>query len=209
MNYGFAGFVFTIVTFFILAFSGCSEPQIPSRVHSAPEDPIVRERMQKDAQFKTEDSPLVAQDRKRFHGLSYFPIDPALRFSAKLNRYPAPADVRLGTNTGEIRSGLRYGYFEFQVEGRTCRLQVYRLEEVPGDGGAQLFIPFRDSTSGRQTYTAGRYIDLKENTSGMYDLDFNRAYNPFCAYNNEFSCPVPPPENTLQVPIRAGEKRFH
>jgi len=115
--------------------------------------------------------------------------------------------MRLGTNTGEIRRGLRYGYFDFQVGDQTCRLQVYRLEDASGVG-ASLFIPFRDSTSGQETYAAGRYIDLKENISGVYDLDFNRAYNPYCAYNSEFSCPIPPAENTLNVAIHAGEKKY-
>jgi len=165
--------------------------------------------MEKDAAFRAENSPLLPQDRPTFHGLSYYPIDPQLRFSVPLHRYPAPVQVRLGTNTGEIRSGLRYGYFDFKVGGQSCRLQVYRLEDAPDSGGAMLFIPFRDSTSGRETYAAGRYIDLKENTSGVYDLDFNRAYNPSCAYDSEFSCPVPPAENTLKVPIHAGEKKYH
>jgi uncharacterized protein (DUF1684 family) len=70
-------------------------------------------------------------------------------------------------------------------------------------------MPFRDATSGQETYASGRYIDLKENTSGVYDLDFNRAYNPYCAYNSTFSCPVPPAENVLKVPIRAGEKNYN
>jgi hypothetical protein len=130
-----------------------------------------------------------------------------LSFSVTLRRYPNPRQIRLGTNTGEIRSGLRYGYFDFHVGTQACRLQVYRLEDAP-DLQASLFIPFRDSTSGQETYGAGRYIDLKENTSGVYDLDFNRAYNPSCAYSSQYSCPVPPAENTLKVPIRAGEKKY-
>ncbi len=81
---------------------------------------------------------------------------------------------------------------------------------MTGSGnGATLFMPFRDATSGQETYASGRYIELKENTSGIYDLDFNRAYNPYCAYNSEFSCPVPPAENILKVPIRAGEKNYN
>jgi len=193
-----------------LLFAACSRPQTPGRSSATPAgpEPLARERAQKDASFRSADSPLPPGDRLGFHGLSYYPIDSSLRFLVPLHRYPIPAQVRLGTNTGEIRSALRYGYFDFQVGNQACRLQAYRLEEDPDSGGPSLFIPFRDATSGRETYGAGRYIDLKENTSGMYDLDFNRAYNPFCAYNTEFSCPVPPAENTLKVPIRAGEKKF-
>jgi uncharacterized protein (DUF1684 family) len=173
-----------------------------------PQDPILQERLTKDDAFKSgQDSPIPKSERAGFQGLSYYPINPELRYRIKLNRYASPEKIRLGTNTGEIRSGLRYGYFDFQVEGRTCRLNAYKLEDAP-DLGASLFIPFRDATSGKETYGAGRYIDLRENTSGIYDLDFNRAYNPFCAYNSDFSCPLPPAENTLEVPIRAGEKIY-
>jgi uncharacterized protein (DUF1684 family) len=170
---------------------------------------VQRERESKDEYFRTDpDSPLSAQDRAQFHGLKYFSIDPAMKFSARLVRYSSPKEVRLATNTGEIRSGLRYGRFEFQVQGNKCRLQVYRLEDLPGSGSAGLFIPFRDATTGAETYSTGRYIDLKENTAGVYELDFNRSYNPYCAYNSAYSCPVPPSENTLAVAIRAGEKIY-
>jgi len=192
----------------LLALSGCSRPPSNGRATSVQTESILQERAAKDENFRSgKESPIPEQYRAGFKGLAYYPINPALRFSARLNRYPGPKQVRLGSNTGEIRRGLRYGYFEFPVDGQSCRLQVYRLDD--GSGGAvDLFIPFRDATSGRETYAAGRYIDLKENTSGIYDLDFNRAYNPYCAYNSEFSCPVPPEENTLKVPIRAGEKIY-
>jgi uncharacterized protein (DUF1684 family) len=193
---------------FSFSFHGCSEPELSRQEQTLPGDPVQQERLAKDAAFRSnENSPIPKQDRSDFRGLSYYPIDSALRFSVKLHRYAAPKQIRLGTNTGEIRSGLRYGYFDFQVEGISCRLNAYKLEDAP-DRGASLFVPFRDATSGKETYGAGRYIDLKENTSGTYDLDFNRAYNPFCAYNNEFSCPLPPSENTLTAPIRAGEKNY-
>ena len=170
---------------------------------------MLRERREKDRSFKSDrNSPILAEDRARFRGLVYFDVNPSLKLRVKLNRYPAPQTLRLGTNTGEVRSALRYGYFEFQVDGQTCRLQVYRVEDAPSDGGANLFIPFRDATTGKETYASGRYIDLKENTAGYYDLDFNRAYNPWCAYGKGFSCPLPPAENTLPVSIRAGEKIY-
>jgi uncharacterized protein len=196
------------LVFLIVALSGCSKPQTETRPAPAPGNPILQERLAKDEAFRSNnDSPIPEKDRVDFRGLSYYPVDPNLRFSVALHRYSGPKQVRLGTNTGEIRRGLRYGYFDFQVGGSTCRLQVYRLEDSP-ENGASLFVPFRDSTSGHETYAAGRYIDLKENTSGIYDLDFNRAYNPYCAYNSEFSCPNPPEENKLNVLIRAGEKIY-
>jgi uncharacterized protein len=192
----------------LLCISGCSKSKgvIPE---TGPEDTIQKERSAKDAVFKSNsDSPIPPKDRVRFQGLAYFPFDPNLKYSVHLIRHRSPEPVRLGTNTGEIRSGLRYGYFEFQAGGKTCRLQVYRLEDAPDYSGGGLFIPFRDATTGVETYSAGRYLDLKENTTGIYDLDFNRAYNPSCAYNEEYSCPVPPQENTLAIAIRAGEKKY-
>jgi uncharacterized protein (DUF1684 family) len=182
---------------------------------SAPErrgtygDPLLEARRQKDEAFRAgPQSPLRDEDRARFRGLEYFPASPAYRFRVKLERYPEPAELRMRTNTAEIRRVLRYGYFEFAVDGKTCRLQVYKVLDDAEAGPATLFVPFRDATSARETYGGGRYLDLEENTTGSYDLDFNRAYNPSCAYGKDYSCPIPPAENTLPVAIRAGEKSF-
>lgn len=192
--------------------SGCSsgtKSTGSSAALSTSESPVLHDRREKDREFRSaRGSPIPEAERGRFQGLAYFDINPDLKFRLKLSRYPVPRGVRLGTNTGEMRDALRYGYFEFQVDGRDCRLQVYRIEDANGGGGPSLFIPFRDATSGKETYGAGRYIDLKENTSGYYDLDFNRAYNPFCAYGEGFSCPVAPAENTLPVSILAGERTY-
>jgi uncharacterized protein (DUF1684 family) len=205
MRYWFAVFALLML---LLSLAGCSGTETAIGTRPEPFDPVLRERVSRDAAFKSEESsPLLPQDRTGFRGLAYYPVDPGLRFTVRLHRYSSPKQVRLGTNTGEIRSGLRYGYFDFQVGDQACRLQAYRLEDSPGSV-PYLFVPFRDATSGQETYGSGRYIDLKENTSGIYELDFNRAYNPSCAYNQEFSCPVPPEENTLKVAIRAGEKIF-
>ncbi len=198
---------------FAAVLSGCSrrEAEQPAKVAppAAAEDELMRYRKERDQAFKSgPNSPLPEDERAKFTGLNYYPPNPALRYRVKLNRYPMPKRVRIGTNTGEIRIGLRYGYFEFEVDGKPCRLQVYRLTDDPAVGPASLFIPFKDSTSGSETYGGGRYIDLTENTSGVYDLDFNLAYNPSCAFSEGFSCPVPPVENWLPVPIRAGEKKF-
>jgi uncharacterized protein (DUF1684 family) len=188
-------------------YQGCTRPQ-PEKAPLAG-DPVIQERLEKDRAFKTSpNSPIPVKDRMQFGGLRYYPFDPALRFMVKLSRYPRPERIRLGTNTGELREALKYGYFDFEIGGRPCRLQVFRTEDSPEQGVPYLFIPFRDSTSGSETYGAGRYIELRENTSGTYELDFNRAYNPSCAYSEGFSCPVPPPENTLRVAVRAGEMNY-
>jgi uncharacterized protein len=197
------------VLILVITFSGCSERNTPDATVSSLKDPVLQERLAKDASFRAKsDSPIPEGLRANFQGLSYYPINPSLRFQTSLYRYSSPESIRMTTNTGEIRSGLLYGYFEFQAGGQICKLQVYRLEDASGSGPS-LFIPFQDATSGKETYGAGRYLDFVENTSGVYDLDFNRAYNPYCAYNNEYSCPLPPAENMLSVPIPAGEKLFH
>jgi len=186
-----------------------SEGSGPAPHPGAADDPVLREREQKDRTYRQgPDSPIPEEERAGFRGLTYFPVDPALRFEVKLNRYERPERIRLGTNTGEMRDALRYGYFDFTLGGAPFRLHVYRTQDSRSGGRPYLFIPFRDATSGQESYGGGRYIDLAENTTGRYRLDFNRAYNPLCAYGGEFSCPVPPEENRLAAAIRAGEKAY-
>lgn len=211
MNFQPSHRLFAVSLFILICILGsaCSKSERRTESKVSKQDPILLERISRDEAFRSGmDSPIPEEDRSSFQGLEYYPVNEDLRFSVRLNRHPRPRHVRLGTNTGEIRSGLRYGYFDFIVEGQSCRLQVYRLEDVNENGGPSLFVSFRDATSGSETYGPGRYIDLSENTSGIYDLDFNRAYNPFCAFNNDFSCPLPPSENILSVPIQAGEKKY-
>lgn len=202
----------------LLALPGCGRkseheavtaPEIRQNAPRNEQDSLERDREEKDLAYKGDpNSPIPAKDRPSFHGLAYFPPNPEFSFKVKLNRYPRPEAVRLQTNTGEMRNALRYGYFDFEVGGRACRLQVYRTEDSQSGGKPYLFIPFRDATSGKETYGGGRYLDLQENTSGVYDLDFNRAYNPLCGYGGDYSCPVPPDENRLPVAILAGERAY-
>jgi uncharacterized protein (DUF1684 family) len=195
-----------VVIGFTAVLQGCTQPSPPA---PAVQDPVLKARRERDLALKrSPQSPIPEQDRARFQGLDYFAVNPQLRFRVKLNRFPTPERIRMGTNTGEIRDGLRYGFFEFHAEGQDCRLHVYRMEDAGDAGQPYLFMPFRDATTGTETYGGGRYLDLPENTSGIYELDFNRAYNPSCAYGMEFSCPVPPEENRLPIPIRAGEKVY-
>jgi uncharacterized protein len=194
---------------FLLALGFLASCAREKSVSPEPGDPLIRARQDRDRFFRSDPkSPIPAEERGRFRGLNYFPINPGLRFQVKLNRYPVPARLRMATNTGEVRDALKYGYFEFPVEGQHCRLQAYRMEESGSAGPPYLFIPFRDATTGKESYEAGRYLEMPENTSGMYDLDFNQAFNPSCAYGGDFSCPIPPEENRLAVPIAAGEMKY-
>ena len=157
-------------------------------------------------------SPIPHDIRHHMKGLQYFPPDPKLRFVLRLTIYPNPERLRMATSKGVERDFVRYGYFEFEVEGRAQKLQVYKSIPVHEhqiiDGVESLFVPFRDATSGKESYGAARYIDLEMRPSGVYVLDFNEAYNPYCAYSPDYVCPFPPPENWLTIPIKAGERDF-
>lgn len=107
------------------------------------------------------------------------------------------------TSTGDVASFRRWGTVEFDVDGETARLTVYK--DADGD---EFFLPFADATSGSDTYGAGRYLDVQELEDGKLLVDFNYAYSPYCAYNERWSCPLTPSENRMRVPIRAGEKSF-
>jgi uncharacterized protein len=162
-------------------------------------------RQEKDAFFRSAQSPLSAASRANFQGLPYFLENPDLRFSVPLERDPAREAILMATSTGSERVYERLGWVTFSVDGVTAHLALYVAE---GDGQPEeAFVPFRDATSGTETYGSGRYIAAELNGDTV-TLDFNLAYNPYCAYVNGWSCPIPPKENWLEVPIRAGELGF-
>lgn len=172
---------------------------------------IIQERQQKDMGFKTggEDSPIPAKDIPAFTGLSYYPVDFKYRMQLPLKAFEQPEVFKIITSRGVERDTERTGFFEFDLDGVECKLYVYKLLDIQKRYPGHIFIPFRDATSGDQTYGGGRYIDLHENNSGYYVIDFNEAYNPLCAYGKTtYNCPIPPAENTLSVAIYAGEKGY-
>jgi uncharacterized protein (DUF1684 family) len=160
-------------------------------------------REHKDQFLKTDaHSPLSEARKRKFLGLEYYAETPNLRFDVELERPERRERVHMQTSTGEVQEYLILGTFSFEVDGQSVSLTVYGSD----DGDA--FVPFVDSTSGSETYGAGRYLDLEWLGGDRYHVDFNLAYNPWCAYSAQYSCPFPPPGNRLQVPIRAGEKDF-
>ncbi|MCI4330682.1 MAG: DUF1684 domain-containing protein [Thermoplasmata archaeon] len=162
-------------------------------------------RAAKDAAFRqSPDSPVSAADRPRFRGLEFFPPDAGMRYRLALQPSPSETTIQMEVSRGTPRRFRRVGYFEILLAGTTVRLWAYR--SVPAPEEDQLFVPFRDATSGKESYGAGRYLDVVARESGEYDLDFNEAYNPYCAYSDSYSCPFPPPENWLTAPVRAGER---
>ncbi len=143
-----------------------------------------------------------------FKGLSYFPVDLAYRRVVPLTPNPHPDTTIILSTRGNPRRAVRAGWFEFTIGGRRCRLEASRLLE-PGVGENDLAVFFRDATTGKESYGVGRYVDPERRADGRYVLDFNRAYNPACAFSDYYNCPIPPRANTLQVAIRAGEKNSH
>jgi uncharacterized protein (DUF1684 family) len=169
---------------------------------------IIEQRKGKDWFFKNhEHSPLYQSQKKTFSGLSYYPIDSKLRFILPLKEHDEKQTIRVEDSKGGIQTYMRWGEFSFNINGETYTLQAYKNH--PSDNN--LWVPFKDETNNKETYGAGRYIDLTEGTDTIddqYILDFNLAYNPFCAYNKDYVCPFIPPENWLKIPITAGEKAF-
>ncbi|MFB6119707.1 MAG: DUF1684 domain-containing protein [Halobacteriaceae archaeon] len=164
------------------------------RQHRAEKEEYLREHPQ---------SPVA--ETETFDGLQYFAPDPAYRFELTLDEFADHEAVSVGTSTGGQRTYYRWGEFAFTVGGEDCTLTAYRAD--PDE--QRLWIPFTDETNGDETYEVGRYLDLTgEDLTGSGDwvLDFNRAYNPYCAYSDAYECPLVPPENHLDVRIEAGEK---
>lgn len=169
-------------------------------------------RRQKDQFFATSaQSPIPRELRAAgFTGLRYYPPDLTYRVEAELVPFDEPEIVPLGTTQGEIRRHIRYGELRFTILGEEGRLVAFKSADEPGSN--ELFVPFKDSTSGADTYGAGRYIETEDESSERAPhpviIDFNLAYNPWCAYNVAYSCTLPPAENRLTIPIMAGELIF-
>ncbi len=166
-------------------------------------------RQERDVFFKTHQrSPLSAEHKKSFKGLKYFDFDSRYILSGQIKRYVFNINspqyyATFATNKGTNKRYVRYGNFSFQLNGKSCSLEIYK--SILSD---TLFIPFKDKTNGKETYEAGRYIDAEILEGYRMVLDFNKAYNPSCVYSDKFICALPPKENTLNTEICAGEKNF-
>ncbi|WP_231185893.1 DUF1684 domain-containing protein [Haladaptatus sp. DYF46] len=169
-------------------------------------DELLATREEKDDFFGSHpQSPIPPGEREEFDGLSYFDPDAEYRVTATVEAYDDPEPVELETTAGPSQRYLRTVTLHFDVEGEEVSLAAYQQE-----GQDSLFVPFRDKTTGQQSYENGRYLELhpdRDLTDGeAVVVDFNLAYSPFCAYSETFSCPLPPEENWLSVLIPAGEK---
>ena len=177
---------------------------------SAPDDSEYLEQLAAARTFKDQDfqespeSPIPAEKRAALLPLRYFPIDPNYSVPAALRLADERPVFEMPTSSGALRKMQLVGVLEFTLQGETRSLGAF----VP-DGTQRitsLFVPFADQTTGADTYSAGRYLDINPTTTGYYTIDFNRAYNPYCAYNATYECPFPPPTNRMKAAIRAGEK---
>jgi uncharacterized protein (DUF1684 family) len=159
-------------------------------------------RAEKDEFFASHpQSPLTHEQKHHFEGLIYFPENPALRQEVQVEVFPTQETVSIQTTGGQPQTYQRYGRFKVNVDGQVAELTLYSNQ----DG---FFLPFTDSLAGTETYPAGRYIEVEQLLNGEFLVDFNLAYNPYCAYNEQWSCPLTPAENRLKVALRAGEKIF-
>lgn len=165
-------------------------------------DELAVSRQQKDT-FFTQDpqSPLTLPQKQGFQGLDYFPEAPELRFEIPIEHLSQEQEIRIQTSTGDFQQYQKYGVIHFPVDGQMVELTIYANQHG-------FFLPFVDSLAGTETYPAGRYLEPEPLPDGKFLIDFNQAYNPYCAYNEHWSCPLTPYENRLKIPISAGEKVF-
>ncbi len=170
---------------------------------------LERERARKDEFFANHpQSPIPHEDRSEFKGLDHFPPNREYRFELELQEHQDREIIGMAYTGGEEQEFVRWGQFRFTVHGSSQTLQVYKSDQAE----ERLFLLFKDATSGKETQGAGRYLDLNAESDktpgGNWILDFNRAYNPWCVYSENFTCPFVPPENWLDIPVYAGEKNY-
>jgi uncharacterized protein (DUF1684 family) len=175
-----------------------------------PEDPkdyaakIAADRSAKDAQFAKDNEPVPANRKAELLPLGYFPIDPDYNVPAALKPTDDQSIVEMPTSTGGADKFRRVGTLEFSLKGQSLKLTAFT--PASSRTADRLFVPFSDLTSGTETYESGRFLDIDRTATGIYEVDFNRAYFPYCYYSPTWECPRPPAENRLKLPIRAGER---
>jgi uncharacterized protein len=164
-----------------------------------------RERQYKFIRFNIE-SPLTEEQKKDFKELDFYAVDPAYKVRAKMVPVEDRKMMELPMTDGTVEKYLKHSFAEFDLVGQTHRLLL--LQSVKEMDKRNFFLAFADGTSGEETYGGGRYINLRQDGKNSITIDFNMAYNPYCAYNPDFACPLPPKENVMEIPIRVGEKDY-
>ncbi|MEM1135215.1 MAG: DUF1684 domain-containing protein [Bacteroidota bacterium] len=199
-NLFFGSVVVIVLLIIVYSFSG-------EQANEVYEEKIAAFRSDKNKLFSEgEGSPLDRKQKKIFTTLNYFPVNPAYRIIADFEKFPVPQSIEVNTTKNMPRILKKHGVAKFQLNNITHELVVLKSMDRLAD--KILFIPFVDDTSGGSTYGAGRYLDAEMSGNNKIILDFNTAYNPYCAYNPTYECPLPPKENYLATKIEAGEKNF-
>jgi len=174
------------------------------------ENEIIQFRQELNNHFAdTASSPLPEAERATFSGLDFYPVDLNYRITAKFIPTPGEETFGMETTTERLPVYVKYGEAHFNLDGKDIILNIYQNVKLSESEEYRdyLFLPFNDLTNGEETYGGGRYIDLKIPAGDTIIIDFNQAYNPYCAYNHKYSCPVPPRENRMEIEIRAGVKK--
>jgi len=187
----------------------CSKTNRVEALHYKKE--IIRERADKDQFFgKSAESPLLPVQRMNFRGLNYFPPDIKYKLEARFIPLKTMKYFKIRTSSGRERGYITKGRLDFSYGNQKFTLMAYQEEDQVARHPDDLFVPFTDPTNGKQTYGGGRYMDINSPGQGERTVvvDFNLAFNPYCAYNHNYSCPIPPEENHLSIAIMAGEKKF-
>ena len=199
-NLFFGSIVIVVLLIIIYSFSGEQATQ-------AYEEEIKEYREDKNRLFAEGDaSPLDRKQKKSFNSLDYYPVNPAYRIIADFEKFPIEHGIEINTSKDIPRVFKKHGIARFQLNNNMHELLI--LKSTDRLTSKVLFVPFVDETSGRETYGAGRYLDAEMSNNNKIILDFNTAYNPYCAYNSTYECPLPPKENYVAVKIEAGEKNF-
>jgi len=202
---------FRLFLIFVISIHYISAQQVSTTKIKQYKKQIEAFRKQKDATYKIPEKTMLTPELlKDFKGLKYFPIDYNYNVKAKLTRLEELPKIKIKTSTGKVSNYVIYGTLSFNINGKSHRLNVYQSARLVGSFRTRdaLFVPFTDKTSGKETYNGGRYLVLDIPNGNTLTLDFNMAYNPFCVYNPNHSCPIPPSENDLPIRIPVGEKMY-
>ena len=190
-----------VVAIIAYSFIGNEEAKSSQSVDNEYVKSIQNIRSDKDSYLK-KDTASPIEDKVKFVGLKYFEVNPAFKVTGKIDKVTSGQTINITMSGGEVEEYEAYGNVKFEIEGVKCVLKIFKTPE------GNLFLPFKDFTSNKETYGAGRYLDFGVNdvNGNEITIDFNKAYHPYCAYNHTFTCPVPPAENTLNVAVKAGER---
>ena len=153
-----------------------------------------------------EESPLTPEDLATFDGLEFYPVDASFRVKAKLRFHEDSEPFMMKTTTDRLPVYKLFATADFTLKGKDYSLEIYQNQDLITDPEFDdyLFLPFTDRTNGNGSYGGGRYLDLAIPHGNEMIIDFNKAYNPYCAYNSEYSCPIPPSNNDLDLEVTAG-----